>query len=160
MGLFGKKVQVELKAPISGVVVPIEQVPDEVFSSKMIGDGVAIDPQEGIIYSPVEGEIIQAFPTKHAVGIATKEGLDILIHIGVDTVKMGGEGFEMFVKIGDQVRVGDKLVTFDLQKIREKAKSTITSVLITNIDQVKSMQSTAASRVQKGDAFLTITKKK
>ncbi|WDU82795.1 PTS sugar transporter subunit IIA [Caloramator sp. Dgby_cultured_2] len=137
-GLFSKR-QMEIKSPIKGKVIDVSQVPDEVFSSKMVGDGFAIDPKDNTIYSPVEGEIIQVFPTGHAIGIKTKEGLEILIHIGIDTVELKGKGFVTFVNEGDYVRVGDKLITFDLELIKNKAKSTIIPVLITNMEKVKEM---------------------
>ena len=148
-GLFKKKSGIELKAPLTGKIVPISEIPDEVFAQKMVGDGIGIDPTEGEVVSPVDGEVVQLFPTKHAIGIKTKDGLEILIHVGLDTVKMHGEGFEAFVKAGDQVTVGQKLLTFDLNLIREKAKSTITPFIITNVDAVDSIEP-AAGTVTKG----------
>ena len=100
--LFGKKEEpiktVQLLAPITGTALSLDNVPDPVFSEKMMGDGIAIEPSEGIVVSPVDGEIIQVFPTKHAIGIRAKNGTEILIHIGLETVSLKGEGFETHVK--------------------------------------------------------------
>lgn len=136
--LFGKKEEliqtVQLLSPLTGTAVSLNTVPDPVFSEKMMGDGIAVNPSEGLVVSPVDGEVIQVFPTKHAIGIRAKNGAEILIHIGLETVSLNGEGFETHVKQGDHVAAGDKLVTFDLDIIAEKAKSTITPIIITNSD--------------------------
>ncbi|UOR11108.1 PTS sugar transporter subunit IIA [Halobacillus amylolyticus] len=136
--LFGgnKSTEEQFVAPLSGKVVPLDDVPDPVFSQRMMGDGVAIEPTDGKVVSPVAGEIIQVFPTKHAVGIKTKSGIEVLVHIGLETVSMEGEGFEGHVKAGDDVQVGDSLVTFDPVLVSEKAKSTTTPVIITNFEDV------------------------
>ena len=151
--LFGKKEvikTVELYAPLTGTAVTLEKVPDPVFSEKMMGDGLAIEPSEGLAVSPVDGEIIQVFPTKHAIGIRAKNGAEILIHIGLETVSLNGEGFETFVKEGDKVKVGDKLVSFDLDIIKSKAKSTITPIIITNTDQASTYEVKGQGSVEKG----------
>jgi len=152
--LFGKKEEpvktIQLLAPITGNAVSLSAVPDPVFSEKMMGDGVAIEPSEGVVVSPIEGEIIQVFPTKHAVGIRAKNGAELLIHIGLETVSLKGEGFETHVAQGDKVKEGDKLVTFDLSVISEKAKSTVTPIIITNTDQAVSMKVLTEGNVEKG----------
>lgn len=159
--LFSKKAAVEeLVAPMSGKVVQIEDVPDEVFSRKMIGDGIAIEPDEGVVVSPVDGEVVQFFPTKHAVGLETKSGLEILIHIGMDTVALNGEGFEGFVQQGDRVKAGDKLVSFDLEQIRERAESIISPVVVTNFDAVDTLSKTAETSVKRGKSVLLTVKMK
>ncbi|AGB19880.1 PTS sugar transporter subunit IIA [Thermoanaerobacterium thermosaccharolyticum] len=130
-------------SPFKGRLINIEDVPDPVFSGKMVGDGVAVEPEEGIVYSPVNGEIIQLFPTKHAVGIISSGGLEILIHIGMDTVEMKGDGFESFVEEGQKVKAGDKLIMFDIDKIKEN-HSIISPVIITNmeaVDKIKKKES-------------------
>lgn len=151
--LFGKKETVkllQLVSPVTGKSVPLESVPDPVFAERMMGDGMAFDPSEGKVVSPVEGEIIQVFPTKHAIGIRAINGAEILIHIGLETVSMKGEGFISHVEQGDSVKPGDMLVTFDLDLIREKAKSTVTPVIITNSDSVKSLKKLAGETVESG----------
>jgi PTS system glucose-specific IIA component len=123
---------IELKAHVSGNIVKLEDVPDPVFAEKMMGEGIAIEPTEGTIVSPVDGEIIQVFPTKHALGIKTCNHAEILIHIGLETVSMGGEGFTVQVAVGEKVKVGDVLVIFDLDLVKERTKSTVTPIIITN----------------------------
>ncbi|QAS53200.1 PTS sugar transporter subunit IIA [Halobacillus litoralis] len=135
--LFGKKsVEEQLVAPVSGKVVSLDEVDDPVFSQRMMGDGVAVEPTDGKVVAPVSGEIVQLFPTNHAVGVKTKSGVEVLVHIGLETVSMEGEGFEGHVKTGDHVNAGDRLVTFDMNLVNEKAKSTITPVVITNYDDI------------------------
>lgn len=150
---------IELKAYVSGTIVKLEDVPDPVFSEKMMGDGIAIEPIEGKIVSPVDGEIIQVFPTKHAIGIKTNNGVEILIHIGLETVAMNGEGFNAHVSQGEKVRVGDSLVTFDLELVKEKAKSTIIPIIITNTDKMEKIEKPILSgKVQAADqVILTAT---
>ena len=104
LGLFKKKQKEEVVvAPLTGKVIPLSEVPDPVFAQKMMGDGLGIIPTEGVLVSPVEGKVIQVFSTKHAVGIQSDFGAEILIHIGLETVNMNGEGFETFVKEGDTI---------------------------------------------------------
>jgi sugar PTS system EIIA component len=151
--LFGKKEEVktvQLFAPLSGNAVTLETVPDPVFAEKMMGDGLAIEPGDGLAVSPVDGEIIQVFPTKHAIGIRAKNGAEILLHIGLETVSLNGEGFTTHVSEGDKVKVGDKLVSFDLDTIKTKAKSTITPIIITNSDHASSFEVKAEGAVEKG----------
>ncbi|WP_040213183.1 PTS sugar transporter subunit IIA [Clostridium polynesiense] len=142
--LFGKKEKLtktmELKAHASGDIVKLEDVPDAVFADKMMGDGIAIMPAEGKIVSPVDGEIIQIFPTKHALGIRTENGVEILIHIGLDTVSMKGEGFTAYVEEGKKVKAGDVLVTVDLELIKKKAKSAVIPMVITNGDVIEKIE--------------------
>lgn len=134
--LFGKKESVvHIIAPLNGKIVDITHVPDPVFSQKMMGDGVAIEPIDGLVVSPIEGEVVSIFPTKHAIGLKTKSGLELLIHIGLETVNLNGEGFETFVTVGDKIKPGDKLISFNLHIIKEKAASTITPIIITNTDE-------------------------
>lgn len=107
-----------LFAPMAGEILPISESADEAFAANMLGDGIAINPSEGTIYAPCDGSVSLLFPTKHAIGITTTKGTDLLIHAGIDTVKMEGDGFEVFVKQGDNVRKGDKLLKVDLEKVR------------------------------------------
>lgn len=120
-------------SPIKGEIVPITEVPDQVFAGKMMGDGFAMKPEEGLIVSPVNGTILNAFPTKHALGIKSEGGREILIHVGLDTVNLHGEGFEMLIKEGDVVKAGQPLLKADLQYIGDHAKSTITPIVFTNL---------------------------
>jgi PTS system D-glucosamine-specific IIC component len=120
-------------SPLAGTVMPITEVPDQVFSGKMMGDGFAIEPTEGIVKSPVSGTIMNLFPTKHAIGILSDEGKEILIHVGLDTVNLKGEGFETLVKQDDKVQQGQELLRFNLDYIKEHATSTITPIVFTNL---------------------------
>ncbi|NPC92844.1 PTS glucose transporter subunit IIA [Bacillus sp. WMMC1349] len=140
-------------SPADGKVISLSEVPDPVFSQKMMGDGIAIEPANGEIVSPVNGEVIQLFHTKHAIGIRSLSGVEMLIHIGLDTVSMEGEGFTAHVKEGDKVKVGDPLITCDLQLINEKASSTITPIVIMNGDVLEQIQ-----KYEEGEAKKSQTK--
>ncbi|MFC7783650.1 PTS glucose transporter subunit IIA [Rossellomorea sp. GCM10028870] len=162
--LFGKKEEapktVNAVAPLTGTLKSLEDVPDPVFSQKMMGDGIAIDPTEGKVVSPVDGEIMQLFPTKHAVGIKAKNGAEILIHIGLETVSMNGEGFEAHISEGSKVSMGDPLITFDLNLVKEKAKSTITPIILTNGDDMDELVKKELTSVIAGqDEVLEISSK-
>ncbi|MBM7558220.1 PTS sugar transporter subunit IIA [Halanaerobacter jeridensis] len=150
--------ELELMAPLTGEVLALSEVPDEVFAAKTVGDGVAIKPTDNKLVAPVDGVVKQLFPTKHAVGIETEDGVEILVHIGINTVELDGEGFEKFVDKGDQIEVGDKLITFDLDYIEENATSIITPIVITNINEVDSFEVTEANKVTAGeDKLLTVS---
>lgn len=127
-----KKAKLEIYTPVDGEIIPIGEVPDPVFNQKMIGEGMAVNPTGGDITSPVEGTIVQIAPTKHAIGIQAKEGTEILIHVGLETVALKGEGFKVAVNMNDKVSVGQKLLEVDWDYIRTHAASTITPVVITN----------------------------
>ncbi|WP_125152070.1 PTS sugar transporter subunit IIA [Clostridium rectalis] len=137
---FKKNKVVKIKSPFIGSCFKVEEIPDEVFASNMMGYGVGFSSKDGVLYSPVNGEIVQVFPTKHAVIIRSEEGLEILLHIGIETVSMKGEGFETFVGAGDKVKVGDKLVSFNLDLINEKAKSDLSPMIITNKDIIEKVE--------------------
>ncbi|QUI23940.1 PTS glucose transporter subunit IIA [Vallitalea pronyensis] len=131
---------ITLYAPIKGKVVPLEDVPDPVFSQRMIGDGFAIVPSAGLVCSPCKGHLIQIFPTNHAIMIKTSQGLDIIIHLGIDTVKLKGKGFKRLVEPGCSLKVGQPLVDMDLQHIIDQKKDIISPILITSLDQIKNME--------------------
>ncbi|HDH6860397.1 TPA: PTS transporter subunit IIABC [Staphylococcus aureus] len=118
-------------APLTGEVTPLSEVPDQVFSEKMMGDGIAIKPSQGEVRAPFNGKIQMIFPTKHAIGLVSDSDLELLIHIGLDTVKLNGEGFTLHVKEGQEVKQGDLLINFDLDYIRNHAKSDITPIIVT-----------------------------
>ncbi|AJP21451.1 TPA: PTS transporter subunit IIABC [Staphylococcus aureus] len=118
-------------APLTGEVSPLSEVPDQVFSEKMMGDGIAIKPSQGEVRAPFNGKVQMIFPTKHAIGLVSDSGLELLIHIGLDTVKLNGEGFTLHVEEGQEVKQGDLLINFDLDYIRNHAKSDITPIIVT-----------------------------
>ncbi|MEW4226315.1 glucose-specific PTS transporter subunit IIBC [Rossellomorea marisflavi] len=138
-------------APITGELKDITEVPDQVFSGKMMGDGFAILPEEGMIVSPVDGKIVNVFPTKHALGIESKGGREILIHVGIDTVKLQGEGFEALVKEGDQVEAGQPLLKVDLDFIKANAPSIITPVVFTNLKEGQQVTLKSPGKVNRND---------
>jgi len=123
--------------PVKGKIIPLNEVPDEVFSAGMMGDGFAILPEDGHFVSPVDGEVISVFPTKHAVGIKSESGVEILIHVGIDTVNLKGEGFTTHVKEGDTIKRGDNLMTVDLSSVRRTVPSLATPVIFTNLQTLK-----------------------
>ncbi|HEI6298963.1 TPA: PTS transporter subunit IIABC [Staphylococcus aureus] len=118
-------------APLTGEVTPLSEVPNQVFSEKMMGDGIAIKPSQGEVRAPFNGKVQMIFPTKHAIGLVSDSGLELLIHIGLDTVKLNGEGFTLHVEEGQEVKQGDLLINFDLDYIRNHAKSDITPIIVT-----------------------------
>jgi len=135
--LFSKKnnKSEEIFAYASGIFVKIEDVPDPVFSEKSMGEGVAILPSDGQILAPVDGEIILVAPTKHALALKTMLGEEILIHIGLETVNLGGQGIDVFVKVGDKVLKGQKIVEIDLDFIQKNANSTVIPLVVTNSEE-------------------------
>jgi PTS system glucose-specific IIA component len=142
--LFGKDKKEEvsevvLMSPMTGNVVSLDEVPDPVFSQKMMGDGVAFSPSEGRVVAPVDAKIISVFPTKHAIGLEAAGGLELLIHVGLDTVNMKGEGFNVHVAEGDFVKKGDVLLTYSLELVEEKASSAMTPMIISNGEIVKQL---------------------
>jgi PTS system D-glucosamine-specific IIC component len=130
----------EFIMPIDGEIVSLEMVPDDVFSQKMMGDGFAINPSGTVLVSPVNGTVTSVFPTKHAIGITSDEGAEILIHIGVDTVKLNGEGFTAYVSTGDKVKVGQRLVEADFESLKSKVPSILTPVIFTNAEYVNVLE--------------------
>jgi len=143
--------QVLFAAPMQGRMLPIEEVPDHIFAAKLVGDGVAFMPEKGELVSPVFGKIMHIYPTMHAVGIATPEGLEVLMHIGIDTSQLKGP-FEAVVKEGDSVEPGQLLVKFDVGYLREHATSLATPMVITNPDRVKSWSYAPFKNVKKGQS--------
>lgn len=131
----------QLKAFLSGKVIPIEEVKDPVFSTKMLGNGLAIEPTSDIIFAPCDGVISTTMPdTRHAVGITAANGMEILIHEGIDTVSLKGEGFQLFVKEGDKVKAGDKLIRYDADLIKAKGYPITCVLAVTNSDDFPDMK--------------------
>lgn len=119
-------------SPMLGKLKKLEEVNDEAFSSKAMGEGFAIEPLQNSIFSPIDGTVEFAFPTKHAVGLKANDGMEILIHVGVDTVSLNGEGFTLHVEQGQKIKQGDLLITADFQSIKDKVPSTDVIVVFTN----------------------------
>lgn len=126
-------------APVSGAAIPSEQIPDETFAAGVLGRGVGIRPDQGVVYAPFDGEISSVTETHHAVGVTSPDGMELLIHVGVDTVAMKGEGFQCFVQEGQRVKAGEKLIAFDRDKIAAAGHSSVVAVLVTNSDDYESL---------------------
>ncbi|GAB6099612.1 PTS glucose transporter subunit IIA [Halanaerocella petrolearia] len=154
--LFNSQSEIaEVFSPLNGDIIDLTEVPDPTFSQKMLGDGFAVIPKKGKLVSPVKGEIKKVFPTKHAIGIKTPEGLELLIHVGLDTVDLEGEGFEVMINNGDSVEVGDHLLNFDIDFIEENNKEIVTPVVVTNYqDKVEDFSQISDTKVSCQDLVL------
>ena len=154
-----KDVQTEnILVPIPGNVIPLEQVEDGVFSEKMLGDGVAIEPAKGEVYAPFDGQISMIFDTKHAIGMTSENGLEILIHVGIDTVQLNGKHYDILVNQGDNVKAGELLARFDMEKIQEDGYRTVTPVIISNTDDYSRIQGHPAENAKVGDVLMEAVK--
>src|ERR687898_1655132 len=126
-------------APLAGILVPLDQVPDPVFAQKMVGDGISLDPVSNELLAPVSGTVTQLHNAHHALTITTPEGIEVLVHIGLDTVMLRGDGFTPRVKIGDKVKVGQPVIGFDADKVARNARSLLTEIVIANLERVERM---------------------
>lgn len=145
-----------LYSHLSGEVVKLEDVEDEAFSAKILGDGIAVEPTEGRLYAPCDGTAVMVFDTKHAVNILSKAGCEILLHIGIDTVKLNGQYFEAHVSSGQEIRKGDLLITFDIDKIHEAGYKTTTPMIICNTDNYSSVNVAADGGISAGDKIIEL----
>jgi PTS system beta-glucosides-specific IIC component len=143
-------------APVSGKVIALSDVADEAFSSGALGQGLAIEPSEGKVYAPVDGEITTFFPTGHAVGITSDNGIEILIHVGMDTVELNGKGFTPKKKQGDKVKKGDLLLEVDLDAVKAAGKPTVTPVIITNSDDFADVIPAEPGDITHGQDVITL----
>jgi len=143
---------VPFRSPVAGRMIPLEDVPDPVFAGKIVGDGAAFLPERGELVAPVGGKIATLFPTAHAIGISTPEGLEVLLHIGIDSSQIPNEPFEAHVSEGETVQPGQLLITFDLAKLRKHAKSIATPMIVTNPSRVKAWSYAPFKAVRKGQA--------
>lgn len=153
--IFNKKEDdFEVVAFVSGTCIKLEDVHDEVFSKKMMGDGLAIIPEDNIIVSPVDGIIETIFPTKHAVGIKMKDGLELILHIGIDTVLLKGEGFETLIKDKTKVKKGQPLIKIDKDMLEEKGYDLTTLLLFTSGYEIKKIFPYYQQKVKSGDILI------
>lgn len=154
-----KEIQQEIIAsPLIGNIVPLDQVPDQVFASGAMGKGIAIDPTDGVVVAPAKATVNLVFPTGHAIGLTTENGAELLIHIGMDTVSLAGKGFKTYVEAGEVVEAGQKLIEFDLATIREAKLPVITPVIVTNTADFDDVLTTKEARVNTGDYLFTAVK--
>ena len=167
MGLFDmfkkKEVVVTIYAPINGKVIDLSEVPDEAFAKKMVGDGCAMEPDKGVICSPIEGQLMNVFPTNHAVIFETKEGLEMIVHFGIDTVKLEGNGFQKLRDAGP-IKPGEEIVKYNLDEISKNIPSVVpstkTPVIINNMEKVEKIEIIALGKVVKiGEPIMKVTLK-
>ena len=147
-----------IASPLTGDVVKQDDIEDQVFASGAMGKAIAINPTDGTVYAPTNATVTLLFPTGHAIGLTTEEGTEILIHVGLDTVELDGEGFEMFIKQGDTVEAGQKLVSFDMNLIKERGFSVQTPVVVTNTNDFEDILFTNETSVEQGDYLITSVK--
>lgn len=155
---FGKKVGEVLAAPVQGKAVAISEVSDPTFGQEILGKGVAIIPSVGRVVAPVDGVVEMVFDTKHAVSMVSDSGIQILVHVGLDTVTLKGEPFKAYVEAGQKVKTGDLLLEFDIAAIQAAGLETITPMVICNTDDYKEIKTSVDKDVVTGDTVLTLVK--
>ena len=145
-----------IDSPIKGEVIKLSNIQDDAFASGVLGSGVAIMPTEGIVVAPVDGEITTLFPSLHAIGITSEKGVELLIHVGLDTVQLGGKGFKAYVKQGDKVKKGQHLLDFNIEEIKNAGYSVVTPVVITNTAEYLEVAETKSENVDRGNSLITV----
>ena len=148
---------ITILSPIKGKAIPLSDVPDETFAGEILGKGIAIEPEEGAVYAPCDAEVTTLFPTNHAIGLTTKDGVELLIHVGIDTVQLDGKGYKAFVAEGDNVSAGQKLIEFNIQEIQAAGYKTVTPVIVTNTDDYADVEGLAAGAVKPQDKLIKVT---
>ena len=149
--------QLRVFAPLSGKIWPLERVPDPVFAQKMVGDGLSIDPTDAILLAACDGEVVALHAAGHAITVRTAEGIEILMHVGIDTVNLKGEGFRPRVSVGDKVRAGDPLIEYDLDFVATHAKSLLTQVVIANTERVTAWKRASGTVSAGKDVLFDVT---
>jgi PTS system, glucose subfamily, IIA component len=164
MGLFDifkkkEKIIVTIYSPINGKVIELKEVPDEAFAQKMVGDGCAIEPDKGSICSPIEGQLMNIFPTNHAIIFETIDGLEMIVHFGIDTVKLDGKGFQKLREPGP-IKVGDEIVKYNLDEIKDNVPSTRSPIIINNMEKVEKIEVLSLGKLVKiGEPIMKVTLK-
>ena len=148
------KPEKEVVSPLTGEVIPLETVNDEAFAEKSMGDGLAIIPAEGSLYAPVSGTVQALFPTNHAIAIAGDNGINVILHIGIDTVKMDGDGFISLVQQGDKVEKGQLLITFDINKIKSRGYETNIMIVLPDSSEYGSLHKRDAGQIKPQEKLL------
>jgi len=164
MGLFDifkkkEKIVVTIYSPVNGKVIELKEVPDEAFAQKMVGDGCAIEPDKGSICSPIEGQLMNIFPTNHAIIFETIDGLEMIVHFGIDTVKLDGKGFQKLREPGP-IKVGDEIVKYNLDEIKDNVPSTRSPIIINNMEKVEKIEVLSLGKIVKiGEPIMKVTLK-
>ena len=164
MGLFDmfkkkEKTVVTIYSPMNGKVIELKDVPDEAFAQKMVGDGCAIEPDKGIICSPIDGQLMNIFPTNHALIFETVDGLEMIVHFGIDTVKLDGKGFQKLREPGP-IKIGDEIIKYDLDDIKDGVPSTRSPIIINNMEKVEKIEVLSLSKIVKiGEPIMKVTLK-
>ena len=164
MGLFDifkkkEKTIVTIYSPINGKIIELKEVPDEAFAQKMVGDGCAIEPDKGSICSPIEGQLMNIFPTNHAIIFETIDGLEMIVHFGIDTVKLDGKGFQKLREPGP-IKVGDEIVKYNLDEIKDNVPSTRSPIIINNMEKVERIEILSLGKIVKiGEPIMKVTLK-
>ena len=164
MGLFDifkkkEKTIVTIYSPMNGKVIELKEVPDEAFAQKMVGDGCAIEPDKGIICSPIDGQLMNIFPTNHAIIFETIDGLEMIVHFGIDTVKLDGKGFQKLREPGP-IKIGDEIVKYDLDDIKDDVPSTRSPIIINNMEKVDKIEVLSLGKIVKiGEPIMKVTLK-
>lgn len=164
MGLFDifkkkEKTIVTIYSPINGKVIELKEVPDEAFAQKMVGDGCAIEPDKGSICSPIDGQLMNIFPTNHAIIFETIDGLEMIVHFGIDTVKLDGKGFQKLREPGP-IKIGDEIVKYDLDDIKDGVPSTRSPIIINNMEKVDKIEVLSLGKIVKiGEPIMKVTLK-
>ena len=164
MGLFDifkkkEKTVVTIYSPMNGKVIELKDVPDEAFAQKMVGDGCAIEPDKGVICSPVDGQLMNIFPTNHALIFETVDGLEMIVHFGIDTVKLDGKGFQKLREPGP-IKVGDEIVKYNLDEIKDNVPSTRSPIIINNMEKVEKIEVLSLGKLVKiGEPIMKVTLK-
>ena len=164
MGLFDifkkkEKTIVTIYSPMNGKVIELKEVPDEAFAQKMVGDGCAIEPDKGSICSPIEGQLMNIFPTNHAIIFETIDGLEMIVHFGIDTVKLDGKGFQKLREPGP-IKVGDEIVKYNLDEIKDNVPSTRSPIIINNMEKVEKIEVLSLGKLVKiGEPIMKVTLK-
>ena len=164
MGLFDifkkkEKTVVTIYSPINGRVIELKDVPDEAFAQKMVGDGCAIEPDKGVICSPIDGQLMNIFPTSHAIIFETIDGLEMIVHFGIDTVKLEGKGFQKLREPGS-IKIGDEIVKYNLDEIKDGVPSTRSPIIINNMEKVEKIEVLSLGKIVKiGEPIMKVTLK-
>ena len=164
MGLFEifkkkEKTIVTIYSPMNGKVIELKEVPDEAFAQKMVGDGCAIEPDKGIICSPIDGQLMNIFPTNHAIIFETIDGLEMIVHFGIDTVKLDGKGFQKLREPGP-IKIGDEIVKYNLDDIKDGVPSTRSPIIINNMEKVEKIEVLSLGKLVKiGEPIMKVTLK-